>query len=270
MPYVLPLLLLLFGSFLAYGQVGEGYKGVQADFGSKPGDLGAIYGFQYTSLPRHTGIYSDSYTLPGNVTYEILSGWMAYIAPTTLKSVEFPSTSRATGFDDTAAGTSKLLIPEGTWPSLTGAYQLGIPTGDSSVKLGTGSTSHQFSLGFGKSEGLSWKLAATAGDLLKETGSPQTWVNAPFFAFNGTYGFTPTARTHAAPSLKFELDYIPHYATIPSEVYEVNTFAYPMQTRPWQFSVIGRAGITPYSPSWVVAVQVEREFRLGPKYHGDK
>jgi len=118
--------------------------------------------------------------------------------------------------------------------------------------------------------GLAWKLGVTAGDLLKKSGTPQDWVNATFYAFSGTYGFTPTARTHAAPSLKFEVDYIPQYAMTASEVYEVNTFVYPMQSRPWQFSVLGRAGITPYSPAWVVAFQAERAFRLGPRYHGDK
>ena len=134
-------------------QVGRGYQGVQADFGNKAGDLGAIYSFQFMSLPRHSGVYSDTYTLPGSGTYEILSGWMAHLDATTLKSVQFPSMPRETGYSDMALGTSKLLFAEGAWPSVTGAYQLGIPTGDSSVKLGAGSTSHQFSLGFGRAWG---------------------------------------------------------------------------------------------------------------------
>jgi hypothetical protein len=248
-------------------QVGSGYTGVPVGFGAHTFDTGFVYGFQYQSLPRHAGPYSDTYTLPGSVVYSILGNWIVHLDATTLKSVEYPSASRATGFGDMALGTSKAFIKETSWPSVSASYQLSIPTGDASLKLGTGSTSHQFSLGFGKTVLDSWKLSATAGDLLKQTGTPLAYVNAPFFAASATYGFIPKALSASAPLVKFEVDYIPHYSTVPSEVYTVNTFVYPLHSIPLQLSFTGRAGLTPYSPSWVVAFQTEYEINVGPRCH---
>jgi hypothetical protein len=251
-------------------------SGIPLNFGSLPSDLLFSYGFQYQATPRHGGPTNDVYLLPGSVTYNLSSRWTARVDAATLKSVDYTGQPRATGFGDMDADISFAAVKEALKnPGVTLDYQLNIPTGDSSEKLGTGEVGHRFTAGISKGRN-SWKYQLSAGDLLTRKKPGYDRSNAFFTSVAVTYTFPKKDESNAVPTLKNEIDFIPAYSSDPqtpsastpkstaaTEIYAVSTL-----TLPWRWNtkvnLVGRVGITPYTPKFVVMVQFQHMLRFVP------
>jgi hypothetical protein len=254
---------LLLSATPMWGQVGTSLVSVPADFGRVANDIVLSYGAQYQATPRHAGPYSAAFALPGSLSYTIRPWWTARADATTLKSVDFSPGPRNTGVGDMDIGTTFVVATESKWPGLTADYQLNIPTGSSAEKLGAGHFGHRFTLGTSKTLTQQWALQGSAGDLLVANKQLTGYDNAVFTAVSVTYSFPAKDLTSAVPTLKNEIDFIPAYASKPTESYTVTTFSLPLK---WQIkmNLLGRAGLTPYTPKWVAMVQFQYLF---PRHH---
>lgn len=251
-------------------------SGVPLDFGANPGDLLFAYGFQYQATPRHSGATSDAYLLPGTVSYNLAPKWTVRVDATTLKSVDYSGQPRATGFGDMDTDISFAALKESlTAPGLTLDYQLNLPTGDSTEKLGTGQFGHRFTAGVVKGRN-SWSYQLSAGDLLARKKSGYDHSNAIFTSVAATYTFPKKDLSNAVPTLKNEIDFIPAYSsdpqilssstpkiTVPTEIYFVSTLSLPLRWNT-KLTLVGRAGITPYTPKFVVMMQFQHMIRPIP------
>jgi hypothetical protein len=251
-------------------------SGVPLDFGANPGDLLFAYGFQYQATPRHSGATSDAYLLPGTVSYNLAPKWTVRVDATTLKSVDYSGQPRATGFGDMDTDISFAALKESlTAPGLTLDYQLNLPTGDSTEKLGTGQFGHRFTAGVVKGRN-SWSYQLSAGDLLARKKSGYDHSNAIFTSVAVTYTFPKKDLSNAVPTLKNEIDFIPAYSsdpqilssstpkiTVPTEIYFVSTLSLPLRWNT-KLTLVGRAGITPYTPKFVVMMQFQHMIRPIP------
>lgn len=251
-------------------------SGVPLDFGANPGDLLFAYGFQYQATPRHSGATSDAYLLPGTVSYNLAPKWTVRVDATTLKSVDYSGQPRATGFGDMDTDISFAALKESlTAPGLTLDYQLNLPTGDSTEKLGTGQFGHRFTAGVVKGRN-SWSYQLSAGDLLARKKSGYDHSNAIFTSIAATYTFPKKDLSNAVPTLKNEIDFIPAYSsdpqilssstpkiTVPTEIYFVSTLSLPLRWNT-KLTLVGRAGITPYTPKFVVMMQFQHMIRPIP------
>jgi hypothetical protein len=251
-------------------------SGVPLDFGANPGDLLFAYGFQYQATPRHSGATSDAYLLPGTVSYNLAPKWTVRVDATTLKSVDYSGQPRATGFGDMDTDISFAALKESlTAPGLTLDYQLNLPTGDSTEKLGTGQFGHRFTAGVVKGRN-SWSYQLSAGDLLARKKSGYDHSNAISTSVAATYTFPKKDLSNAVPTLKNEIDFIPAYSsdpqilssstpkiTVPTEIYFVSTLSLPLRWNT-KLTLVGRAGITPYTPKFVVMMQFQHMIRPIP------
>jgi outer membrane putative beta-barrel porin/alpha-amylase len=251
-------------------------SGVPLDFGANPGDLLFAYGFQYQATPRHSGATSDAYLLPGTVSYNLAPKWTVRVDATTLKSVDYSGQPRATGFGDMDTDISFAALKESlTAPGLTLDYQLNLPTGDSTEKLGTGQFGHRFTAGVVKGRN-SWSYQLSAGDLLARKKSGYDHSNAIFTSVAATYTFPKKDLSNAVPTFKNEIDFIPAYSsdpqivssstpkiTVPTEIYFVSTLSLPLRWNT-KLTLVGRAGITPYTPKFVVMMQFQHMIRPIP------
>jgi hypothetical protein len=248
-------------------------SGVPLDFGANPVDLLFAYGFQYQATPRHSGATSDAYLLPGTVSYNLAPQWTVRVDATTFKSVDYSGRPRATGFGDMDTDISFAALKESlTAPGLTLDYQLNLPTGDSTDKLGTGQFGHRFTAGVVKGRN-SWSYQLSAGDLLGRKKSGYDYSNAIFTSVAATYTFPKKDLSNAVPTLKNEIDFIPAYSsdpqilssstpktTVPTEIYFVSTLSLPLRWNT-KLTLVGRAGITPYTPKFAVMMQFQHMIR---------
>jgi hypothetical protein len=251
-------------------------SGVPLDFGSIPGDLLLAYGFQYQATPRHSMGTSDAYLLPGTVSYNLSSQWTVRVDAMTLKSVDYTGQPRATGFGDMDTDISFAALKESlVAPGLTVDYQLNLPTGDSTDKLGTGEFGYRFTAGVVKGRN-SWRYQLSAGDLLGRKKPGYDYSNAVFTSVAATYTFPKKDLSNAVPTLKNEIDFIPAYSsnpqtpspstpkrTVPTEIYFVSTLSLPLRWNT-KLTLVGRAGLTPYTPKFVVMMQFQHMIRPLP------
>jgi len=258
--------------------------GVSGNFGALPNDLLLNYGFQYKATPRASGPYSAAFLLPGSLSYNVgVHGsplLTLRVDGTTLDSVEYPSNPRATGVGDSDIGATFIGFKEGLWaPKVTLDYQLNLPTGDATQKLGTGQYGHRFSLGLAKSHTDAWSYQAALGSLFTRKQPGYLYSNALFTSLAVTRNFTKKKSPNAEgggpgfPTLKNEIDIVPPYSAVPqvdsastpnkrspTEIYSVSTFTVPLK---WEtkLSLVGRVGLTPFTPKCVLGVQLQHMFR---------
>ena len=198
--------------------------------------------FSIKLRPAHSGATGDAYLLPGTVSYNLAPKWTVRVDATTLKSVDYSGQPRATGFGDMDTDISFAALKESlTAPGLTLDYQLNLPTGDSTEKLGTGQFGHRFTAGVVKGRN-SWSYQLSAGDLLARKKSGYDHSNAIFTSVAATYTFPKKDLSNAVPTLKNEIDFIPAYSsdpqilssstpkiTVPTEIYFVSTLSLPLR-----------------------------------------
>jgi hypothetical protein len=255
-------LLFLFLPVSLAAQIEQKPAAVPADFGRVTNDLVLSYGGQYLATPRHAGSFSSASTLPSSLSYTFRLLTFRFDA-TTLKSVDFAPSPRQTGLGDSAFDTSIVVLKgSSSRPTVTADYQLNIPTGSRTLKLGAGKYSHRIKTGFGQRLSDRWSVTLSGGDLLVPNKLASGYNNAFFTAFAGAFSFPAKDRTQAVPMISSEIDFVPSYrvsvppSQVPTEVYNAYTVMLPLK---WQtrLSITARAGITPYTPKWGVTVQVQ-------------
>jgi hypothetical protein len=121
-----------------------------------------------------------------------------------------------------------------------------------------------------------WKFQASFGDLTTRKNANYFYSNAIFGATSATYTLRGVDLSNATPSFKFELDVIPPYSStsrspsitnpnvrVATELYTVSTVTIPLR-KETKAAFSFRVGLTPYTPKFVAAVQLQHLFRVLP------